>query len=102
MLRSVHFSQIVLQYLHNAVGMTASDWPVSRVVKKSQPIHLNVASLLSFTEIAISRLILWLKEKEIIMQWSALQSLPELRRSFKMCGNSNALNVAKITWLIGE
>ena len=76
-----------------AVGMTASDWPVSHVVKKSQPIHLNVASLLSFTEIAVSRLILWLKEKELC-SGPGFKSLPGLRRSFKMCGNSNALNVS--------
>ena len=41
-----------------AVGMTASDWPVSHVVKRSQTIDLNLASLLSFTEIAVSGLIL--------------------------------------------
>ena len=40
------------------VGMTASDWPVSRVVKRSQAIDPNLASLVSSTEIAISGLIL--------------------------------------------
>ena len=30
-----------------AVGMTTSDWPVSRVVRRSQTIDLNLASLLS-------------------------------------------------------
>ena len=46
-----------------AVGMTASDWPVSRVVKRSQTIDPNLA-LLSFTEFAVSRLILRLKAME--------------------------------------
>ena len=45
-----------------AVGMTASDWPVSRVVKTSQTNDLNLASL-SFTGIADSGLILRLKSK---------------------------------------
>ena len=48
-----------------AVGMTASDWPVSRIVKRSQTIHPNLASLLSFTEIAVSGLILRLKAMEL-------------------------------------
>ena len=40
--------------------MTASDWPVSRVVKRSQTIEILLFFylLLSFTEIAISELIL--------------------------------------------
>ena len=42
------------------VGMTASDWPVSRVVKRSQTIKILLLCylLLSFTEIAVSGLIL--------------------------------------------
>ena len=36
-----------------AVGMTASDWPVSHVVKKES----NLAYILSFTEIFVSGLI---------------------------------------------
>ena len=40
-----------------AVGMTASDWPVSRVVKRSQTVDSNLA-LLSFTEFTVSGLIL--------------------------------------------
>ena len=48
-----------------AVGMTASDWPVSHVVKRSHTIDPNLASLLSFTEIAVSGLILRLKAKEL-------------------------------------
>ena len=44
-----------------AVGITASDWPVSHVAKRSQTID---PSLLSFTEIAVSRLILWLKASD--------------------------------------
>ena len=48
-----------------AVGMTASDWPVSRVVKRSQTIDPNLASLLPFTEIAVGGLILWLKVMEL-------------------------------------
>ena len=46
-----------------AVGMTASDWPVSRVVKRSQTIDPNLARL-SFREFAVSRLILRLKAME--------------------------------------
>ena len=34
------------------VGMTASDWPISHVVKKSQTIDLNLTSLSFFTGIA--------------------------------------------------
>ena len=34
-----------------AVGMTASDWPVSHVVKRSQIIDLNLASLLSLQKL---------------------------------------------------
>ena len=50
-----------------AVGMTASDWPVSRVVKRSQTIEILLLFylLLSFTEIAVSRLILWPKAMEL-------------------------------------
>ena len=48
-----------------AVGMTASDWPVSHVVKRSQTINPNLPSLLSFTEIAIGGLILRLKVMEL-------------------------------------
>ena len=48
-----------------AVGMTSSDWPVSHVVKRSRTIDLNLASLLSFTYIAVSGLILPLKAKEL-------------------------------------
>ena len=48
-----------------AVGMNASDWPVSRVVKRSQTFDPNLASLVSSTEIAISGLILWLKALEL-------------------------------------
>lgn len=44
-----------------AVGMTASDWPVSHVVKKES----NLAYILSFTEIFVSGLILWLKANEL-------------------------------------
>ena len=42
------------------VGMTASDWPVSRVVKRSQTIEILLFFylLLSFTEIAVNGLIL--------------------------------------------
>ena len=42
------------------VGMTASDWPVSRVVRISQTIKILLLCylLLSFTEIAVSGLIL--------------------------------------------
>lgn len=47
------------------VGMTASDWPVSHVVKTSQTIDLNLASLSFFTGIAVSGLILRLKAKEV-------------------------------------
>ena len=49
------------------VGMTASDWPISHVVKKSQTIDLNLASLSFFTGIAVSGLILWLKPTMIYM-----------------------------------
>ena len=38
------------------VGMTASDWPISHVVKTSQTIDLNLASLSFFTGIAVSGL----------------------------------------------
>ena len=48
-----------------AVGMTASDWPVSRVVKRSQTTDANLTSLLSFTEIAISGSILQLKALQL-------------------------------------
>ena len=44
-----------------AVGMTASDWPVSRVVKRSQTIDPNLALLSFITEIVVSGLILRLK-----------------------------------------
>lgn len=47
------------------VGMTASDWPISHVVKTSQTIDLNLASLSFFTGIAVSGLILRLKAKEV-------------------------------------
>ena len=42
------------------VGLTASDWPVSRVVKRSQTIKILLLCylLLSFAEIAVSGLIL--------------------------------------------
>ena len=43
-----------------AVGMTASDWPVSHVVKRSQTIDPNPASLLS---IVVSGLIMRLKRR---------------------------------------
>ena len=41
------------------VGMTASDWPVSRVVRRSQTIKILLLCylLLSFTELAVSELI---------------------------------------------
>ena len=55
-------------YLSDHVAMftqAVSDWPVSHVVKTSQTIDLNLASLLSFTGIAVSGLILWLKAKEL-------------------------------------
>ena len=44
-----------------AVGMNASDWPVSRVVKRSQTIDPNLALLSFTTEIVVSGLILRLK-----------------------------------------
>ena len=49
------------------VGMTASDWPVSRVVRISQTIKILLLCylLLSFTEIAISGLILRPKAMEL-------------------------------------
>ena len=49
------------------VGMTASDWPVSRVVKRSQTIKILFLCylLLSFTEIAVSGLILRPKAMEL-------------------------------------
>ena len=47
------------------VGMTASDWPISHVVKTSQTIDLNLAPLSFFTGIAVSGLILRLKAKEV-------------------------------------
>ena len=47
-----------------AMGMTTSNWPVSHV-KIIQTIDQNLVSLLSFTEIAISLLIAWLKAKEL-------------------------------------
>ena len=49
------------------VGMTASDWPVSRVVKRSQTIKILLLYylLLSFTEIAVSGLILRPKAMEL-------------------------------------
>ena len=52
-----------------AVGMTASDWPVSHVVKRVKQLIQ-----LSFTEIAVSGLILQLKAK-------ALCSDPDLKAS---------------------
>ena len=65
------------------VGMTASDWPISHVVKTSQTIDLNLASLSFFIGIAVSGLILRLKAKEVC-------SDPDLvKRSFKTCGISN-------------
>ena len=48
-----------------AVGMTASDWPFLVLSKGSQTIDPNLASLLSFAEIAISGLILRLKAMEL-------------------------------------
>ena len=47
-----------------AVGMTASDWPVCHVVKRGQTIDPNLA-LLSFTEFDVSGLILRLKAMEL-------------------------------------
>ena len=49
------------------VGMTASDWPVSHVVKRSQTIKFLLLCylLLSFTEIAVSGLILRPKAMEL-------------------------------------
>ena len=49
------------------VGMTASDWPVSRFVKRSQTIQILLLFhlLLSVTEIAVSGLILWPKAMEL-------------------------------------
>ena len=84
-----------------AVGMTTSYWPVSHVVKTSQTIDLNVASInLSFTGIAVSRLILRLKAKKLCSGArngkgaipSAFAQRQPWLRSFKMCGISNALN----------
>ena len=48
-----------------AVGMTASDWPVSHVVKRSQTIDPNLALLSFITEIVVSGLILRLKAMEL-------------------------------------
>ena len=49
-----------------AVRMTACDWSVSDVVKTSQNNDLKISLLvLSFTGIAVSGLILWLKAKEL-------------------------------------
>ena len=49
------------------VGMTASDWPVSCVVKRSQTIEILLLFylLLSFTEITVSGLILRPKAMEL-------------------------------------
>ena len=48
-----------------AVGMTASDWPVSCVVKRGQTIIDPNLALLSFTEFAVGGLILRLKAMEL-------------------------------------
>ena len=49
-----------------AVRMTACDWSVSDVAKTSQNNDLKISLLvLSFTGIAVSGLILWLKAKEL-------------------------------------
>ena len=49
-----------------AVRTTACDWSVSNVVKTSQNNDLKISLLvLSFTGIAVSELILWLKAKEL-------------------------------------
>ena len=49
------------------VGMTASDWLVSHVVKRGQTIEILLLFylLLSFTEIAVSELILRPKAMEL-------------------------------------
>ena len=72
-----------------AVGMTASDWPVSRVVKRSQTIDPNLA-LLSFTEFAVSRLILRLKAMEFCSDADFKVSLGREDRSKHL--GSNALD----------
>ena len=73
------------------VGMTASDWPVSCVVKRSQTIEILLFFylLLSFTEIAISGLILRLKAMELAEMRTSkphwvekiVQNMWELKRS---------------------
>ena len=64
-----------------AVGMTASDWPVSHVVKPSQTIDLNLASLLSFTGVAVSGFILRLKAKELCRLQSLIGLVPEMEKA---------------------
>ena len=53
--------------LTQTVGMTTSDWPVSRDVKRGQIIEILLFFylLLSFTEIAVSKLILRPKAMEL-------------------------------------
>ena len=57
----------MLQCLHKPMGMTASDWPVSRVVKLKEVKQLKscFSIMLSFTEIAVSGLILRPKEMKL-------------------------------------
>ena len=69
-----------------AVGMTASDWPVSHVVKRSQTIDPNPASLLS---IAVSGLIMRLKGKELCSDPDFKASLG--REDHSKCAGSQML-----------
>ena len=69
--------------------MTTSDWPVSRVVKKNQTVDpMLLFYLLQNCHWRINSA----TKSDGVMQWCRLQSLTLLRRSFKTCGISNALD----------
>ena len=68
------------------MGMTASDWPVSHVVKRSQTIDPNPASLLS---IVVSGLIMRLKAKELCSDPDFKASLG--REDHSKCAGSQML-----------